>query len=71
MKQTDGNQKVTGRYNYENSVLRLSEPQGDVGGAQFPMNCRFETIGTNEFRLMENNGSCTRFKDLTFKPAAG
>ena len=71
MMQTAGDQKVTGRYAYENGIVTLSDPQGPVGDAQFPMRCRFETVGTNEFRLAENNGSCTRFKDLTFKPAAG
>ncbi|MCB5177524.1 copper resistance protein NlpE [Microvirga lenta] len=71
MNEVDGNKKVEGRYAYENGVLTLSDPKGDVGQATFPMRCRFETSGASDFRLADNEGACTRFRDLTFKPAAG
>jgi hypothetical protein len=71
MNEVDGNRKVEGRYAYENGVVTFSEPKGDTGPAQFPMRCRFETVGTGEFRLADTDGACPRFKDLTFKPAAG
>jgi hypothetical protein len=71
MNEVEGNQKVEGRYSYENGMLTFSEPAGDVGTAKFPMRCRFETSGASDFRLGDTDGACTRFKDLTFKPAAG
>jgi hypothetical protein len=50
--------------------VTFSDPKGDIGPAQFPMRCRVQ--GTvSEFRLTETEGTCTRFKDLTFKPSAG
>lgn len=71
MNEADGSHKVEGRYAFQDGVVTFSDPQGDVGEAQFPMRCRFEASGTSEFRLSDVDGACTRFKDLTFKPAAG
>jgi hypothetical protein len=34
------------------------------------MRCHFQESG-DAFRLGETAGSCARFKDMTFKPAAG
>lgn len=71
MNEVDGSRKVEGRYAFENGIVTFSDPKGDIGPATFPMRCRFETAGTSDFRLADNDGACTRFKDLTFKPAAG
>lgn len=71
MNEVDGNRKVEGRYAFESGIVTFSDPKGDIGPATFPMRCRFETAGTSDFRLADNDGACTRFKDLTFKPAAG
>lgn len=71
MNEVDGNRKVQGHYAYENGVLTLSQPTGDIGQATFPMRCRFETLGAGDFRLTDEGGACTRLKDLTFKPTAG
>lgn len=73
MDETDGNRKVEGRWQYTPSsgLLVLSDARGDVGNAQFPMHCRLQENGSDAFQLGETAGSCIRFKDLTFKPAAG
>lgn len=71
MNEVDGNRRVEGRYAFQDGILTFSDPQGDIGPAQFPMRCRFEASGASEFRLADNEGACTRFKDLTFKPSAG
>ncbi|WP_230533094.1 hypothetical protein [Microvirga roseola] len=71
MNEAEGNRRVEGRYAFENGVVTFSDPTGDIGPAQFPMRCRFEATGTDEFRLADNEGACTRFNDLTFRPSAG
>jgi hypothetical protein len=71
MSEIDGSRKVQGRYAFRDGELTLSDPSGDIGPAQFPMRCRFEGQGGTEFRLVDTSGSCARFKDLTFRPAAG
>lgn len=73
MDETDGNRKVEGQWQYtaQSSLLVLSGPKGDTGQAQFPMRCHFQDVGSDAFKLGETAGSCTRFKDMTFKPAAG
>jgi hypothetical protein len=71
MSEVEGNRKVEGRYALQDGVITFSDPKGDTGPAQFPMRCRFDGSGGSEFRLGDTGGSCARFKDLTFKPAAG
>ena len=72
MDETDGNRKVEGQWQFasQSNLLVLSDPKGDAGTAQFPMRCHFQESG-DAFRLGETAGSCARFKDMTFKPAAG
>lgn len=73
MDETDGNRKVDGQWQFasQSNLLILSDPKGDVGTAQFPMRCHFQESGPDAFQLGETAGSCARFKDMTFKPAAG
>ncbi len=73
MDEMDGNRKVEGQWQYtpQSSLLVFSDPKGDTGQAQFPMRCHFQDVGSNAFKLGETAGSCTRFKDMTFKPVAG
>jgi hypothetical protein len=71
MRETGSARKVEGRYAYQDGVMTFSDATGDLGTAQFPMRCRFQTEGASEFRLADTDGACTQFKDLTFKPAAG
>jgi hypothetical protein len=71
MNEVEGDRKVEGRYAYQDGIVTFSEPKGDIGPAQFPMRCRLQPGATGEFRFAENEGSCTRLKDLTFKPASG
>jgi len=73
MDETDGNRKVEGQWQFasQSNLLVLSDPKGDVGTAQFPMRCHFQESGADAFQLGETAGSCARFKDMTFKPAAG
>jgi hypothetical protein len=70
MNEVEGSRRVEGRYTYQDGIVTFSDPKGDIGPAQFPMRCRLQGAAS-EFRLAEAEGSCTRFKDLTFKPAAG
>ncbi len=71
MRQTGTSRKVEGRYTYQDGIVTFSEATGDIGAAQFPMRCRFETGGPSQFRLVDTDGACPQFKDLTFKLAAG
>lgn len=70
MNEVEGNRRVEGRYAYQDGTMTFSDPKGDIGPAQFPMRCRVQGTAS-EFRLAEAEGTCTRFKDLTFRPAAG
>jgi hypothetical protein len=71
MQEAGSARKVEGRYAYQDGIVTFSDATGDVGTAQFPMRCRFQTEGAGSFRLADADGACTQFKDLTFKPAAG
>jgi hypothetical protein len=70
MGEVEGSRRVEGRYTYQDGVVIFSDPKGDIGPAQFPMRCRVQGTAS-EFRLAEAGGTCTRFQDLTFRPAAG
>jgi hypothetical protein len=69
MRETEGSKRVEGKYAVQDGVVTFSDPNGDIGGASFPMRCRFEGTAT-EFKLGDVENSCVRLKDLTFKPAA-
>ena len=69
MRENEGNRRVEGRYAVQDGVVTFSDPKGDIGGATFPMRCRFEGTAS-EFKLGDVGNSCVRLKDLSFKPAA-
>ncbi len=70
LNEIEGDRRVEGDYALEAGTITFSDPEGDVGPAQFPMRCRFEAAG-NDFRLNDSGGTCQRFEGLTFTPAAG
>ena len=69
MNETEGDQKVEGRYALEDGIVTFSEPTGDVGAATFPLRCRFEPA-EDAFTLGAVGDSCARFEGLTFQPAS-
>lgn len=66
MRSTQGNQVVQGKYAYADGVLSFTAPQGDIGGATFPMQCRL-TQTANGFQLTDSGGNCSYFRDLNFR----
>ncbi len=66
MSGSDKVRNVTGRYALEGGQLVLSEAEGDVGTARFPMTC---AIADNEggFALEDEDGSCGLFAGRSFE----
>jgi hypothetical protein len=67
MQSSATNENVTGNYTYEDGVISFVDPKGDIGGAEFPMQCRVVPTDAGGFQLADAGGNCSYFQDLHFR----
>lgn len=67
---TGDGRKVTGRYEVKDGMLVLSDGQGDIEGATFPIRCRIDRSGTVIRLLNADDGACRQLHGLQLRGQA-
>jgi hypothetical protein len=62
--------KVTGRYEVRDGMLILTDGQGDIGGATFPIRCRIDQSGRVIRLLNADDGACRQLHGLQLRGEA-